>query len=149
MRFQFLAFKSSHPIPMDFRIIRTAALLVLVSLAYQYIHSMEACSCVERALVERIGIMELLIIGIITVNLIRKVVFRDTTNVGSLGGGLMTITILAILGITGYTTYLVYLYSVDAVGCKCAAENGRYALYAQAIYYILLFITIFVSVFLR
>ena len=149
MRFQFLAFKYSHPIPMDFRIIRTAALLVLVSLAYQYIHSMEACSCVERALVERIGTMELLIIGIITVNLIRKVVFRDTTNVGSLGGGMMAIAILAILGITGYTTYLVYLYSVDAVGCKCAAENGRYALYAQAIYYILLFITIFVSLFLR
>jgi hypothetical protein len=108
---------------------------------------MEDCNCVERELVERIGTMELLIIGIITVNLIRKVVFRDTTNVGSLGGGLMTAAILAILGITGYTTYLVYLYSMDAVGCKCAAENGRYALYAQAIYYILFMIQKFHNIF--
>ncbi len=130
---------------MNWKLVRSALMLFVIFIAFTYIHRMEKCSCVGRDLVERLELVEKIILGLVVLKL-GNTLFGSEFRISEITpSGLRYIIMTSIIGLFGYMTYLVYLYSLDAVNCKCAEQREKYALYAQALYYAAIFTMVLVS----
>ena len=134
---------------MNVKMIRSLVMLVLIAIVFMYLQKMEKCECVDPALVQRLEYTEIGIAGFVALNLIANIAtggkFKMIPDNKFAKAGFMTV----VLGLFGYLAYLAYNYSIDATGCECADKKAKYVLYAQGVYYALLFGIITIAIVLH